>query len=51
MRAEVRKLEWTPKDKKKQILRRVCGYEDNNVTHIIRKEKGKYQGQKGTVEV
>lgn len=51
MRAEVRELEWTPKDKKKQILRRVGVYEDNDVTHIIRKEKGKYQGQEGTVGV
>lgn len=47
MRAEVRKLEWTPKDKKKHILRRVYGYEDNN----YKEGKGKVQGQKGTVGV
>lgn len=46
MRAEVRKLEWTPKDKKKHILRRVDGYEDKNVTHIIRKERGKCRDRK-----
>lgn len=46
MRAEVRKLEWTPKDKKKHILRRVGRYEDKNVTHIIMKEKRKCRDRK-----